>query len=469
MPKRPELPARSGWTLPPLLLDSVYVAGLLLTLPYLFAIGKGRTVIDHFRRRGRAIEPRPSGRPCLWLHGVSVGEISSARQFVSLFTREHPDWDLVVSATTRAGVEVSRLHFRDHRVISCPFDLSFLVRRAFRRLDPDVVVIVEHDLWPNFLAEARRREVPVAIVNGRLSERSFRGYRRLARWIAWPPPGVVHVCVEDEFSRRGFEQLGMPPERVRVTGNFKFDVSAPASAPFEGFGFPPGSRVFLGASTHAGEEEILLEAWTRLRERMPDVRLVLAPRRDDRAGEVAQLARRDGFETRMWTRRPLPGDPEASILIIDTVGELGRLLPGADVVFVGGSLVPFGGHNVIEPAGVGKPVLTGPHHRNFARVVEAFRENDALEVVRDAGELHDVLRELLGDPARAGAMAARARETVREQTGASQRTLTALEPLLEAVTGKVREPAAAAGEALRETAPEEARDAAPARRPLPTR
>ncbi len=457
--KRSEYPERKGITLPSLLLDAFYISGLALTLPYLFAIGKGKTVLDHFKRRWRPISPRTNDKPCLWLHGVSVGEIFSARKFVEEFTSRYPDWDLIISATTRSGVGVSKIHFRDHQVISYPFDLSFLVKRAFNYLRPDMIVIVEHDLWPNFLAEARKREVPVAIVNGRLSERSFKGYKRLARWITWPPPGVVHICVEDEFSAQGFVKLGMPSDRVRVTGNFKFDVTAEKSKSVEGFGFVGEPWVFLGASTHPGEEDILLAAFLRLQKEAPNTRLVLAPRRDDRAVEVSQSARKLGFSTQFWSQKKLGEKLDAKVLIIDTVGELGDLLSCADAVFVGGSLVPFGGHNVIEPVGAGKPVLTGPHHKNFMRVVEAFKENRALEVVSTASEVFEVLRELYRDPEKAKKMADRASRTVEERTGASTRALDALNPILSTISPSVL-PISRRVEQPQDTS---------SRRPLPTR
>ncbi|MBI4606593.1 MAG: 3-deoxy-D-manno-octulosonic acid transferase [Planctomycetes bacterium] len=442
------------------LLDTAYLGGLAFAIPYLFATGKGHRVFEHIPRRSRDIPQRHGSRPCLWVHGVSVGEILSARRFLKRFAEEFPDWEALLSTTTRAGLEVARRHYPGVQVVSYPFDLSYLVRRAFDRIRPDLVLIVEHELWPNFLWHAEASGVPVAVVNGRLSERSLRGYRWLSRLVRWPPPGIVTFCVEDELSADGFRRLGVPAERIHVTGNFKFDnAPRPAGGSREELGLCEADWVLVAASTHTGEEEILLDSYGALHREDSRSRLILAPRHVERVEELEGLVRRKGFEAFRWSRLAAaprneggPGGPASwqqnghgQVLIVDTMGELDRISTAGDVVFVGGSLVPFGGHNVIAPAGMGLPVVIGPHHANFRSVVAAFQSRDALCVVKDGRDLSRKLCELKKDPARARQMARRAIETVSAHAGASERTLEVLRPLIEERgRGTVREAVAEA-------------------------
>ncbi len=446
----------------PFILDAVYAGGLCVTIPYLIATGKGRRVLDHIPRRSRDIPARAGRKPCLWVHGVSVGEILSARRFIRKFSAELPGWDVVLSTTTRAGLDVGHLHYPDHQIVSYPFDLSYLVRRAFDRIRPDLVLIVEHELWPNFLWHARSRGVPVAIVNGRMSERSLRGYRWLSRFFTWPPEGIVTFCVEDEVSADGYRKLGVKPERIHVTGNFKFDNAPGPAGDVRGeMGLNGADWVLVGASTHTGEEDMLLDSFDSLYREDNRSRLIIAPRHVERADELASLIRRRGFEALRWSqfsacaggpaggsaggsasgsageKSPWQGNGHGEVLLVDTLGELDRISAAGDVVFVGGSLVPFGGHNVIAPAGIGRPVVIGPHYSNFRSVVSAFLTRDALLVAKDAGDLSKKLHELKKDPIRARGIARRASETVATHAGASDRTLEVLRPLFEEVEARI--------------------------------
>ena len=435
--KKSDFPRQKPRSLRPYLLDSIYLGGLLVSVPYLFLTGRGSLVIDHFRRRWRPIPSRASHRPCVWVHGVSVGELLSVRRFLTRFCEEFDGWDVVLSTTTRAGDETGRLHYPDFPIITYPFDFSRSVRRAYDCVKPDLVVIVEHELWPNFLGEAQTRGVPVAIVNGRLSPRSLRGYRALSRVISWPPPAVVSLCVEDESSARGFRDLGVSPHRIHVTGNLKFDRRIPVHGGVrQDLGFAEDHWVFVASSTHPGEEDTLARVFRALHATDDRARFLLAPRRVDRAEEVARIVRGRGLRVDMWSRRSnrdSDSEPDSEVVIVDRVGELADLLAAGDAVFVGGSLVPFGGHNVIEPAIVGRPVLTGPHHGSFRSVVRAFRDRDALIVCRDGDELLANLVRLREDRELARGMAARALETVRSHAGASDRTLEALRPIVESI------------------------------------
>ena len=463
----------------PYFLDSVYMGGLLMTVPYLACAGRGRFLVDHLRRQTQDIPARAGENPCVWVHGVSVGEILSARGFLKKYSDIFPDWDIVLSTTTRAGIEAGSKHYPDKQIISFPFDMSFLVKRAFDRIRPDLVIIVEHELWPNFLRHAEFRRVPVVIVNGRLSERSLRGYRWLSRIMAWPPRGVVQICVEDETSASGFCELGIDRSRVRVTGNIKFDsiLEQPLCSRQE-LGLSADDWVLVAGSTHVGEEEPLIDSFCQLRAEEPRVRLVLAPRRIERTAEISRALERRGLRPVLWSRvarenapahgsvtRTLAGlgggtglrgtaDNNGNgnggsvvesrelerdqVLLVDTVGELHRLSGAGDVVFVGGSFVPFGGHNIIEPASLGRPVVIGPHYKNFRQVVASFRENDALIVVKDRSELLAKLRYLHANPDAATQLGQRAAATVARNVGASQRTFDAVRPLVDELNGRLQ-------------------------------
>jgi 3-deoxy-D-manno-octulosonic-acid transferase len=420
-------------SLQPALFDAFYLGGSLLALPYLLALGRGRRVAEHVRRRVRDVPVRVGRRPCLWVHGVSVGEVLSARSFLERFSLEFPDWEIAVSTTTRAGLEAARRRYDGLRVFSYPFDVSFAVRRAFDRIRPDLVVIVEHELWPNFLARAAQLDVPVALTNGRLSSRSLRGYRVLSRLIRWPPRAIELYCVEDEISAARFRALGVDPRRIRVTGNFKFDNVPPVAPGIrESLGFTREHWVFVAASIHDGEEMPVLDAFAAVRRRNPAARLVLAPRRLERLERVLRAVEQRGLRVARWSAiRARAADRRADAVLVDTFGDLPGLTAAGDVVFVGGSLVPFGGHNVIEPASLGRPVVVGPHHHNFRHVVSRFLARDALVVARDAADLADKVRGLERRPAAARAMARRALETIAGERGASERTVEALRPLVE--------------------------------------
>jgi 3-deoxy-D-manno-octulosonic-acid transferase len=435
------------------LLDSVYLGLLACTVPYLWIRGKGRQVRDHIPRRFRDIPARPGGKPCLWVHGVSVGELLSVRKLLARFGQEFPGWEVVLSTTTRSGLDAARVHYPTAPVISYPFDFSYLVKRAFDRIRPDLILIVEHELWPNFLWQAQARHVPVAMVNARLSERSLRGYRWLSRVDTWPPPGIVAICTQDEVSAAAFRRLGVAEESIRVTGNLKFDnVPALQDGIREELGLNGAEWVLVAASTHRGEEDALLESFAALRGEDARSRLIIAPRRIERAGELARLIEERGFRSLRWSAlaREAGGNGGAShdgngngspadarwngqgeVLLVDTVGDLDRLQAAGDVVFVGGSLVPFGGHNVIAPAGIGRPVVIGPHYQNFRHAVSLLLEREALLVAEDARDLAAKLRELKRDPRRAGGMGRRAVEAVADHAGASERTLEVLRPLIE--------------------------------------
>jgi len=401
-------------------------AGTALT--GLFRGRRGR-VRDHLRRR--AIEPIPKREgeaPCLWLHGVSVGEVLAARRLIEQFAAAHPSWEVVVSVSTKLGLEAALSAYPEHLVVSFPLDLSGRVGRAFDRLRPNLIAIVEHDLWPNFLRTASRRGVPVALINARLSERSGARYRAVSRFLSWPPGELAAICAQDDASAGRFSELGVPADRIAITGNLKFDNPAPATDGLrEALGFSESDWLLVAGSTHEGEEEMALDALRTAREADEHTFLVLVPRRTERVAQVARLIEERGFSHALWSSEPRRGP---DVLLVDTMGELPRICGMGDVVFVGGTLAPVGGHNVIEPASLGRAIVIGPHYHKARNVVEDFRRRDAIEIAPDSAGLVSRIQALKARPDRAREIGARARGTVDENLGATARTLEALERIL---------------------------------------
>jgi len=384
---------------------------------------------------------REGDRRCVWLHAVSVGEVNLLRPVLAALEQALPDWDFVISTTTLTGFDLARQKYAPRAVFYCPLDFSWAVNRALRRVRPSLLVLAELELWPNLIGEARRQGVRVAVVNGRLSARSHRGYRRVRPIIKRVLKQIDLIAVQNDEYRERFLDLGADPNSVQVTGSVKFDgaqtdrANANTRCLASLAGIDPGDCVFLAGSTQAPEERLALDAFRVLGETHPRLRLLIVPRHPERFEEVATMLEQSGLPWRRRSRLERHTDaPSARILLVDTVGELGAWWGTAHVAFVGGSLGSRGGQNMIEPAAYGAAVAVGPNTQNFRDVVALLRTNDALALVRDGQELTNWVRRCLEDPAYASALGQRAQRLVREQTGATQRTLAALLPLLAAHT-----------------------------------
>jgi 3-deoxy-D-manno-octulosonic-acid transferase len=444
--------------------------GILLLLPrFLFdAARHGKYAAGLGERVGGPPPFAAGGRPVLWLHCVSVGETQAARPLVTSLLEQFPAHALVVSTTTQTGQRVARDVFgsRAALVFYFPFDWAWAVRRTLRRVNPSIVLVMETELWPRFLRECRRVGVPVAVVNGRLSEKSFRRYQKVRFFVRRMLADLSLALMQTEADAGRIRALGLADERVRVTGNVKFDleeagVSSLTAELRQRFGLAPGGRpLLLAASTHGPEERLLLEA---IRLTAPPAeplspRLLIAPRHPERFPEVASLLDRSGLS---WARRsdpPRADDAACDVILLDSIGELRAVYPLAELVFVGGSLAPVGGHNVLEPALSARCVVTGPHTFNFKQIVRSLVERDALVQLpglpptEAAPALARVFRELLADDGRRRAVGERAREVLEENRGATALTVELLTPLLRAVGGAAAPPLKAKdGGALRST------------------
>ncbi len=364
-------------------------------------------------------------RGCVWVHAVSVGEVQAAAPIVKALKERHPDETIVVTSTTPTGAARVSKAFGGgvvHRYF--PFDLPGSVARFLDRLEPRVAIIMETEIWPNLLAECRLRGVPVVLANVRLSERSAAGYRRFRRLFAPALGGVAVIAVQSGEDARRIASLGAPPDVIDVTGSTKFDVPMRASVREEAAALRRtlgSSRgVWIAASTHEGEEALVLDAFERVLRRLPGSLLVLVPRHPERFRAAAALARRRGFDPVMRSRRPADCS-RTHVFIGDTMGELPLFYAAADVAFVGGTLVEGGGHNMLEPAALGLPVLFGPHVFNFAEISRRLVEAGGAQTVGDSAGLGEAVIDYLNDADLRHATGARGRAFVEANRGAGDR------------------------------------------------
>ena len=415
--------------------------GFLVLLPhFLFqALAHGKYV-EGLRQRFGSLPPIDR-HPVIWLHCVSVGETQAARPLVERIKREFPHHALVVSTITLTGQKLARDVFGKHaeRVFYFPFDWRWTARRALRTINPDAVLIMETELWPNFLRECKARQIPVALVNGRISRQSFRRYSAIKFLLRPMLRGLSLAIMQSEVDAGRLRDLGMPSDRIHTAGNLKFEAGAVAPATEktqeirERFALSSGVPLILAASTHAPEERVLLESFKHL---SANARLMLAPRHPERFQEVASLIRDSGMSWARRTNAPDAADASANVILLDTIGELPATYALATVVFVGGSIVDRGGHNVLEPAAAGAPVVTGAHTHNFHAIINLLNEANAIVQLPPlpddaaANELTRVFAQLLADPERRNQLAARAKQLVVENQGAAERTIKLIAPLL---------------------------------------
>jgi 3-deoxy-D-manno-octulosonic-acid transferase len=415
-----------------LLFDLAFFLYGLFALPVFVAKGKHREGWgERWGRVPAETAARLRGRDVFWVHGVSVGEARLACHLVSRIRRRLPGMTVLVTTTTASGRQVARKHLApEDEVLFMPFDLSFAVRRFLTAVKPRAVVVMETEIWPNLLRELERREIPVLIANGRISASAFRRYRPVRWAIAGSLRRVRLILAQSREHRERFLALGADPGRVRAAGNMKFDLegaAAPsdaAAALGERLRAEPDTPVLLASSTHPGEDETLLEAYARLKGRHPRLKLVLAPRHLERIPSVEALTvRRNLPAVRLSRFLAEPSRALAEIVLVDQWGVLNLLYPLADAVFVGGSLVPVGGHNLAEAAVHGRAVLCGPHMENFADMLEEFTKEGAVTVVRDACEIEERAAELLRDRGARDRLGAKARQTVLKNQGAAERAV----------------------------------------------
>ena len=410
----------------------VYSAGLGA-----FLLGLAPSVLWQMLLRGKyrrgigerfgAVAPWQGAQSPLWLHTVSVGEAMAAAPLARLLAARHPDVPLLASTTTETGRAVAEQRIPAARFVFFPLDFGWCVRRALRALRPRAVLLTETELWPNFLAACDAEGIPAVVINGRISPRSFPRYRLIRPWFRRVLRHVRLFCMQSAADAERILALGAPVDRVAVTGNLKYDLPAldravDRNAIRAGLALPAGCRVVVAGSIHRGEDEPVIEAFKAAASSRSDLCLLLAPRHPERLDEVERAATRAGLACVRRSR--LPGDvpKPGSAILLDTMGELARLYAVASVVFIGGSLIPHGGQNILEPAAYGCPVLHGPNMGNFTEIRDLFQAAQAAVQVADGGALSQALQVLLDDPAAAERMGQAGRTIVEAQRGATVRT-----------------------------------------------
>jgi len=388
------------------------------------------------------------GDESIWVHAVSVGEVLSARSLISELRASYPKLRLFLSTTTLTGQQLARRSVPDvDAVFYFPFDWTITARRTLNVVRPRLFVMTETEIWPNLLRECRRRGIRTLMVNGRISYRSFPRYRLVRPFMKRVLADIDRFCVQGEETLRRLIELGADPARIVVTGSLKFDSLELSPIPGRGrervlrfFRVSPGRPVIIAGSTLKGEEEPVIRAFNRIRASGANALLIIAARHPERFDEVERLCRQEGLTVVRRSELPIDAEPRADAVVLDTIGELAQLYQIATAVFVGGSLVPAGGHNILEPALYGKPVVFGPHMQNFGEIAETFLTNGAAIQVRTAGELEETLLSLIGDPVRRARVGAAARALVESNRGARDRTLTVIRDLLPPDRGPVIRP-----------------------------
>ena len=376
-------------------------------------------------------------RPLIWVHAVSVGEVLAVTRLVKTLDAVLPGYLVAISTTTRTGQALARERFGVDRVFYCPLDLPWAIRAYLNALRPRLLILAETEFWPNLLNGCFRRGIPVAVVNARISDRSWPRYRVVRSFFRPLLRRIARVLAQSDTDADRLKAIGCQPDRVTVAGNLKFDVraAAEADATRQLKGLAPNLKFIVAGSTLEGEEAALLQAWPQLIQFDPQLVMVLAPRHPERFGAVAALLDSSGVA---WARRsgwsskpaapPKPIQP-GEIVLLDTIGELASVYSAATIAFVGGSLFPTGGHNPLEPAQFGVPIVIGPHYANFRAITEELLAHDALRIAANE-DLAATLIELLRDSAAASAMGERARQVFNQQAGATARCVAALRELL---------------------------------------
>lgn len=430
------------------LLNAVYLSLMLVASPWLVwsAVRHGK-YREGFAQKLLGLVPKRTGDArCVWLHAVSVGEVNLLQTALDQLQQSRPEWELVISTTTKTGYDLARRKYATHSVFYCPLDFSWAVKRALQRVRPDLLVLAELELWPNLICAAGDFGAKVAIVNGRLSDNSFRGYRRFRPLVTRLLRRINLFAAQNEETAERFRQLGA--DQVSVTGSLKFDGAVtdrenPQTQKLRQLAsLASDDIVLLAGSTQAPEEQYAIEIFQALSEKYPKLRLVLVPRHPERFEEVASLLQQSGtaYTRRTQLQDPAtPDSPQPPVLLVDTIGELGAWWGTATIGFVGGSFGSRGGQNMLEPAAYGVATCFGPNTRNFRDIVSQLLVAGGAKVVSTPESFQQFVEQALEDPASAQELGQRARELVLAQQGATTRTVELLLPLVDgsnAATGE---------------------------------
>jgi 3-deoxy-D-manno-octulosonic-acid transferase len=386
------------------------------------------------QRFGLDLPQVPDGTAPIWIHAVSVGEVMAAQGLIRALHARYPERPVLLSTVTKTGQQIARSLPEVYATFYLPLDLPWIVNRVLAQLRPRILIVMETELWPNLFWQCQLRHLPVLLVNGRLSPRSFRHYRLFRRVMERFLQPVRLLVMQSAADAERMLALGPSPERVLNCGNLKYDQALQPPSPAQQQELEqrlptPEGLVWLAASTHPGEEEIIIATLRALQKEWPTLRLILVPRHPERAAAVAKMVRDAALPCTLFSQ--LAGPWQGDVLLVDQVGWLTRLYRYAHIAFVGGSLIPHGGQNMLEPASQGIPTLFGPHTVNFRDAVRQLLEQEAAIALTNSAQLYPAMQSLLADPSRRHALAERAKAVVNSNAGALQRTLQTIQPFLD--------------------------------------
>ncbi|GAB4539981.1 MAG: 3-deoxy-D-manno-octulosonic acid transferase [Thermodesulfovibrionia bacterium] len=414
-----------------LLYNLISLLALVLYLPILIMKGLNRGGIRFIKERLGVGDYQKAD---IWIHAVSVGETMACIPLLKRLKREYPQKRIIISTITHTGQRLAMERFHEAEgVIYMPWDTSICVKRVISSLMPELFITMETEIWPILFHYLKGGQSRIVIVNGRLSSDSFRGYNRIKRFMKGVLSNVDHFCMQSEIDAERIISLGADKGRVMVMGNIKFDIEMEAKEPPE-WSKDLNDKIILAGSTHKGEDEVILNAYKSIKGEFHDVSLILAPRHPERFDEVEVMLRQMGFDyvrrTAMNSRDPSMGR-RYDVILLDTIGELSNAFSIATMAFIGGSLLPYGGHNILEPAYWGKPIVFGPYMDNFP-FAEDFLNESAAIVVRTTEEMADSMRGILKDPERAREMGGRARAIIDRNKGATDNAMQLIREIIDA-------------------------------------
>ena len=415
-----------------LLYDVIFLLFSVIYLPYLIFTGRWhRDFAQRFGIYPGTLTKGLDKKEAIWVHAVSVGEVMAARSLCEMLLEKYPAKKLIISTITRTGNNVAKRFFKDKAtVIYLPLDISFIIGRIIKSIRPKIFIIVETEIWPNLITALHKYDVPVVLVNGRISPGSFRNYIKARPFIRPILDKITLFCMQNKEYKARIEEMGAPKDKVVVTGSMKFDTTLNTAmlnrdAMRSDMNISADEEVLIAASTHWPEEAMILRAYKELLKGHENLRLIIAPRHIERADKISALARRLSF-TPVKTSNIARGSKckcGRDVLILDTMGRLNQLFSIATIVFMGGSLMPKGGQNILEPAIFSKPIIFGPHMFNFKDIADTFLKSNAACMVKDESALFETINTLLDDPARREGLGRQAIELINKNKGVTSRNL----------------------------------------------
>ncbi|MBL7068433.1 MAG: 3-deoxy-D-manno-octulosonic acid transferase [Candidatus Omnitrophica bacterium] len=427
-----------------ILYDLIFALFAIAYLPYLVFTGRcHRDILQRFGLYPKDIIENLKWRKVIWVHAVSVGEVMAARCFCETLLERYPRKRLVISTITKTGNDIAKKFFRERAtILYLPVDISFVLNKVFGNIGLESFIIIETELWPNLITALDRKGVPITLINGRISPKSYRRYRRVRFLIEGLLRKITLFCMQNDEYKERIIDMGAPHERVSVTGNMKFDTAGPPGiveklnieALRGDLGLAEDAELFIAGSTHRPEEEMIIRIYKDLLVSYPRLKLLIAPRHIERASEIEGLIRKFDFNpvkmSNITNGRNLAVSGTKEILVLDMMGRLSQLFSLATLVFMGGSLIGRGGQNILEPAVFSKPIIFGPYMFNFKDIAESFLKEDAACMVRDEDELLKLSRRLLEDSGRQAELGFHARSLIEKNRGATKRNIESIANIL---------------------------------------